>query len=526
MVAVGGWRHVRSVLLIALMMPLAGCLGGNDTQSEVSPIDLPQPQFEAVQSEIWIAMSDGERLHGSLYLPDTNQTVGTFVNFSPYWGDSAETGGDAFGSYLIDEYVPRGFAVLLASIRGTGHSEGCFQIAGDRESLDLKETADWIATQEWSNGRVVMGGKSYDSTSQNGMISKFPSEHVTGLFHVSGITDMYRYNYVGGVPYGHGPSFNTYYYAQSWHEYGLPLPIVGGGPGSASEMDEDAESLARLIDDVACSELPLIQANGVGSAVTGLKTDYWIERDWNRYIGDSSWNGSIFFVHGLQDWNVNPDHILPWLTELPDEVHVMGYLHQWQQGGTGHVYPMRADWNHTMLQWLDWTLNGVDHGLGSYGVDSQSTNDQWYNSESWPPEGVREVYNVPRFQNESRIVGAPQFKIVASVEDPEAVLTATLRLNGTWVTEAVLKAMYKDGLEQPIAIQPGSVHTFVFDGFPVDQYIPLGGELTLHTQQAPRFGMVQDVQLEGITIVSAEVTFNRLGVPSEPQPVAIECFAC
>ncbi|MDX1611441.1 MAG: CocE/NonD family hydrolase, partial [Candidatus Thermoplasmatota archaeon] len=350
--------------LALLTTGIAGCIGtdgpADDTATTASlgDLDLPAKVHDLLPVEIeWIeTTSDGKAMHTAVYRPDTDDPVGVFINFSPYWGDTAEQRGDNFAQYMIDEYVPRGFAVVLAAIRGTGHSEGCFQIAGDQELQDMHDVIDHFADVPWSNGNVAAGGKSYDSTPQNGLIAKNPHEALKGIFHVSGITDMYRYNYRQGVTYAHGTAFNTYYYLQGTDEYGASFLST---PTVENTMSEDPESLSRILDDAACTELPQMQASGIGSGIHGMKDAYWIERDWNRYIADTDWNGSIFFVHGLQDWNVKPDHILPWLQLLPEQIPVKGWLHQ-DTENNGHVYPMRADWNQTMLTWLHHTLNGAD----------------------------------------------------------------------------------------------------------------------------------------------------------------------
>ncbi|MFO1536067.1 MAG: CocE/NonD family hydrolase, partial [Thermoplasmatota archaeon] len=257
--------------------------------------------------------ADGKRLEVVLYRPDTAERVPVYVNFSPYWGDTAAREGDAFSKYFIHEYVPRGYAVALASVRGTGHSEGCFQIGGDLELKDAYDVVDFLSKQPWSSGNVGAGAKSYDATTQNGLVAKFPHPALKTLFHVSGITDMYRYNGKDGVSYANGLSFTPHYaVSEGTDEYGIPQAGSGGG----SPMDESPQSLARLVDDLACPELARHAQSGEGTAASGLKDAYWQERDWIHFLPQSSWNGSVLFVHGFQDWNVKPDHADPWLQEL------------------------------------------------------------------------------------------------------------------------------------------------------------------------------------------------------------------
>ncbi len=564
----GPSKRMRVAALVALLMSslaLAGCIGGDDSQDSATgdPKELldtlSEKLFEILPvEEQWITANDGKDLHHAVYRPDTEDPVPVFINFSPYWGDSAEVGGDNFAQYMINEYVPRGYAVVLASVRGTGHSEGCFQIGGDREVADMYDVVDFYANAEWSNGNIAAGGKSYDSTTQNGMIAKMPHPALKGIFHVSGITDMYRYNYVNGVPYASGAIFNTYYFGQTIHEYGIPAPLGTGSPGGASSFDEDADSLARLADDVACTELAPLQASGVGSAATGLKDAYWVERDWNRYIGSSDWNGSIFFVHGLQDWNVKPDHILPWTEALPESVRIRGWLHQ-DTENNGHVYPMRDDWNQTMLAWLDSELKGRNTGFWNAPAwDVQGTDMKWRQSATWPsqeritleegsttPPGniavsvavdnsITKTFDVANagIQNATgavRINGVINIEFEATPTIADPILTAVITLDGRWVGEAVLRGIYQDGLDTPTPIVPGQKMAFVLESYPLDLVVKDGQKLEVTLGAEPRFALANPASRTLVEYDGSSIKFNAGFASADSrtlQPLATPCFAC
>jgi uncharacterized protein len=62
-------------------------------------------------------------------------------------------------------WVARGFAVVIADVRGTGASFGQWYIPySPQETRDVGYLANWIARQPWSNGKVVMTGTSYPGT--------------------------------------------------------------------------------------------------------------------------------------------------------------------------------------------------------------------------------------------------------------------------------------------------------------------------------------------------------------------------
>lgn len=531
---------------LLLLIGFAGCAGKPNEPPATTPSDpahafdpstLSQPAFEILPAEeVWVTTSDGKRINNALYRPDTDEPVPVFINFSPYWGDSALDNGDAFSRYMIEEYVPRGYAVVLAAVRGTGHSEGCFEVGSDRESLDLNEVVDFFSKADWSNGNVAAGGKSYDSTSQNGMVAKFPHAALKGIFHVSGITDMYTYTFQKGVPARADSAIFTWEYGatQGASEY------AGGAGGAGSTDDEDPESLSRIIDDAACVQLPQHVGNAGGSTAAGAKTPYWVERDWTRSIRESSWNGSIFFVHGLQDWNVQPSHILPWLDEVNanGNIRVLAWLHQWQQGATGHVYPMRTDWNETMLRWLDHTLKGKDTFMDDlWGFEIQDMNEgAWRRLPSWPlPSDVPVVGSfsdgsgtLSVGDEERHVSGGPWAEVKATVTNPDAVLSLRLSNTDGWVTEGVLRAVYRNGLETPAPIVPGTQYTFRVDFYPIDLHLAAGATLTVTSGAEPSRSVVLASQLDGVQYDEVVVHLPDATAATlvAPQPEKMICFTC
>lgn len=545
------WLAAATVAVTAV---LGGCLGDNDPTPLVE--DQLPPAAELSQAihailppeEVWVTTSadltSGEaaiRLHNAVFRPDTTEPVPVFINFSPYWDDSAMLEGDNFAQYLIHEYVPRGYAVVLSAVRGTGHSEGCFEVASDREARDVNEVVAFFAGEPWSNGNIAAGGKSYDSTTQNGMIAKFPHPALKGLFHVSGITDMYSYTFAKGTParVDSAAFTTTYGVGQGLGEY------VGGAAGAGSIDDESPESLARLAGE-GCAATPEGAANAGASTVAGAKTPYWVERDWTRSIATSSWNGSIFFVHGLQDWNVQPSHIQPWIDQVAanGNIAVLGWLHQWAdqdtfacQPGNGHVYPMRTDWNETMLRWMDGILKGKSTGLGQmYGFDVQDTQCQWRHDKVWPPAAnltldAADGAAVALSDAAVRISGVVRIDVEATTLNPDPVITALLYDEGdgtrTWIGEAVLRGVLRDSLESPTPVTPNAALAYHLETYPLDHVVLPGHNLVVDYGATPTKSIALPQQTLGVTYGT-----GTLAIPVgdlellDPQPVWMQCFAC
>jgi len=106
----------------------------------------------------WIDASDGTRLAARLWLPDALPAP-VVLEALPYRMDDLTASYSSEYERLCGE---GGFAVCRLDLRGTGSSEG---IAEDEytttEHADICDAIEWLAAQEWSNGRVGMYGTSW-----------------------------------------------------------------------------------------------------------------------------------------------------------------------------------------------------------------------------------------------------------------------------------------------------------------------------------------------------------------------------
>jgi predicted acyl esterase len=96
-------------------------------------------------------------------------------------------------------WVPRGYAVMNADLRGGGDAEGTSDLFSDQEAADYAELIEWAGTQPWSNGRVGLLGVSYLAISQYKVAGLRPP-HLAAICPWEGFSDIYRdFTYPGGV---------------------------------------------------------------------------------------------------------------------------------------------------------------------------------------------------------------------------------------------------------------------------------------------------------------------------------------
>jgi predicted acyl esterase len=93
-----------------------------------------------------------------------------------------------------------GYAVVNPDARGVWGSEGRGYAFGRVEAGDGHDLIEWVATQDWSNGKVGLHGTSWLAISQ-WFIAATQPPHLTAIAPWSGLTDIYRDNVcIGGIP--------------------------------------------------------------------------------------------------------------------------------------------------------------------------------------------------------------------------------------------------------------------------------------------------------------------------------------
>jgi X-Pro dipeptidyl-peptidase len=347
------------------------------------------PIDELLEMDTWIAR------------PKLDGPVPIILDVTPYYGGGAPGGLGRVGT----EMIQRGYAVGVSSVRGTGQSGGCFTQGGPTEATDTAAVIEHLASQPWSNGNVGLMGVSYDGTTPQDVWVEAPQGLKT-IVPISGISDMYKYNFVNGVhiePQGY--AFNTYYW-------------VLEGPTAASVADRDPEHSVMAISGEACPEQVEVQEGGFTSGLDGNKDAYWQVRDFHAELlatpEKDAQRASVWYVHGLQDWNVKMHNADDWLpaiqaTGVPYKVWLGQWGHAWPQStattdaakckvlddGTGAA--CRADWwTQGIVAWFDQFLKGVDTGiLDAPAVQVQDDDGRWHHEDHWPPTDVtRHVFRL------------------------------------------------------------------------------------------------------------------------------------
>ena len=250
---------------------------------------------------------------------------------------------------LVNEWVPRGFAVVHSEAPGTGRSQGCPTVGDAPERMPMKFVVDWLngrargyATEtgneevkatSWSTGKVGMIGTSYEGT----LPLAAATTGVTGLEVV--------------VPVS--PNTSYYHYYRSNGLVRSPGGYLGEDVDVLYNFIASGDSTGRANCDALYKDGIFAGPKGQDRA-TGDYNDFWASRDLLPHVKDIK--AAVLLAHGLNDYNVVPEHSV----RIYDEMKARGlpvsiYLHQ---GGHGGNPP--AD---MLNRWFSHYLYGVDNGV-------------------------------------------------------------------------------------------------------------------------------------------------------------------
>ena len=219
-------RPLAILLAAAFLLPLfAGCVTGPAETPAANVSAISPVLFPAIKKEQkLLTMKDGIVLDNWVYRPDAPGQFPVIIESRPYFGNAdpaASTEGQKFSKWLIHELVPRGYVVVLHSIRGTGDSGGCYGQGGITEQTDEAATVEAFAKEPYSTGKVGMIGKSYGGTTP-WMAAVQQPPHLTTIVPVAGISEWYLYVASHGVWYDSGTEFNEAYPATISLNQGTP----------------------------------------------------------------------------------------------------------------------------------------------------------------------------------------------------------------------------------------------------------------------------------------------------------------
>src|SRR3990170_1822905 len=139
----------------------------------------------AASPNTFITMSDGVQIALNVRMPkgyDKGESYPVIFEMSGYDGGASD-GDEPYageGSRALTKQFYKDYVTVHASVRGTGCSGGEFDLFSWRSALDGRELIEWIADQDWSNGKVGIYGHSYGGIT-GFMVTATRPPHLTAM---------------------------------------------------------------------------------------------------------------------------------------------------------------------------------------------------------------------------------------------------------------------------------------------------------------------------------------------------------
>ena len=343
-----------------------------------------------------VTVRDGTRLLADVHRPDADGRFPALIAASPYPRQIQDLGAPMgfIEAGVTDFWVPRGYAHVIANLRGTGGSEGTFGFFDAQERRDLHDLVEWAAAQPWCDGNVGMIGISYFAMSQLEAAVERPP-HLRAIFPVAVTADLYEAATHHGLV---SSSFVTPFLAmvgmtsdrsdEFWRSLPLKLarhvlntPVLHRKFGTMN--GEASITMLRELLKLPHHPHPWDDMWLDIVAKHPTRDAWWDERDLTPLLGDID-----IPVYLGCDWENVPLHLpstfVSWKALAHNPNVRMGLLDRY-----GLTWPWES--LHTeALAWFDHWLKGADTGI----VDGPPIRyalpgaDTWRTATQWPPAGV------------------------------------------------------------------------------------------------------------------------------------------
>ncbi len=491
---------------------------GSFNIDSVRSIFVPVPDITLLDGGAGV--TGGAEVHLGLWLPiiegcdlDAEEVpiecqVPIITEIGPYYNDGdvdALTPADRLGRFLIENLVPHGFGVAQVSVFGTGESNHCMDLMGLDEQLGIHAAIEYLGKAPFSNGKVGAIGKSYDGSTP-WEAAAMGSQYLRTIVPMSGLIGVHDLMWRNGSMEARGAIMHNGVYGS----FGLDGNL------------EDAQN--------ACEGYMEGYYAGVGAYLTGdnlawTGSDYWEERHFlSRAI--QNYNGSVYIIHGLQDWNVDPHMAFPVHNMMVDAgFEVKGLYGQWGhdypdrrsghegldsgRGGEAFPYTLRWDWADDLLEWFNYYL--MEKGPKPRLIaEVQDNMGGWRVEVSYPPEDVNWIeldmnsctiiggsntisttstltVECPEFNQETRIVGTPTFHIEATISllstSGHLFVEMVQSSSGMHLGHAVMDLRFHNGGKDGQSLAPGSTVLAKMEFFGMDVVVPAGDGIQLVLSQ-------------------------------------------
>jgi predicted acyl esterase len=277
----------------------------------VAPTFKALPVDVVLDKDVPVRLRDGVTVHVDVFRPAgtlTGERVPVIVAWSPYGkgqgtsasvtgvfalvglSNSSVSGLEKFEAPDPAYWCAHGYAVANPDVRGVVDSEGDSVLWDRQEGRDCHDLVEFLADQDWCDGKVAMSGTSYLAVAQWFTAAEQPP-HLVAINPWEGVSDVYRDLALrGGMP-----------------DVGFVRQLQEGsffGRNRKEDVLAEVET-HPLFDDLWAQKVPdferiTVPAYVVASYSNTLHTAGTF-RAWRRMASEQKW----LRIHNTQEW---PDY--------------------------------------------------------------------------------------------------------------------------------------------------------------------------------------------------------------------------
>ena len=532
---------------------------------------LSQPTAKKVEKlELTVPAHDGKELYVEVTKPVGAGKLPVVLEASPYHGPMADRDGkrilpdpkdeDGNSIGLTGFFAPRGYAVVMMDLRGTGRSQGCLDHLGPNDAKDLKTVVEWAASQPWSNGRVGMTGHSYVGSTPMVAAAQNPRGLVT-IVPSAGLASMYDHQFQAGVPYNAQYAGPIAAYEAIALNRSLPPGINTIAAGTTGD------NFGNDPQETGCG-LPNSAATAGTGQITGQYQGWHAARDHSK--GATAAKIPAFLVHGVND-NAARIPAADWFMDRGARAGDKAWIGQWDHGSGFAPTRRGIQWPYALLGWFDKHLKkkGVNTGpatevfLNDGATLDEAITDAGERSVlmaagypvakpslrmfpsadgalvgSKPAEGSAAFTGDPRGQvgldtgsvswetaplgKDLVLAGVPELTLAASVTSPQVHLIANLldkSPDGTTrrIAQFAINPLLREGIDTVTPVIPGEVMLLKPPAFAMGHRLAKGHALVLEVKTSDPDKIAMSGADARVTVMTGpEATSVLLPVVSKP----------
>ncbi len=354
----------RILVYLLLFLSISGCVISSEKKT------------------IMVPMRDGIKLSTKLWLPDDGESQWPVILIRTPYGKEKH---GFYGTYFSE----KGYVVAIQDVRGQGGSEGVFEIwFSDKD--DGYDAVEWLAGQDWCNGKIGMTGGSYNGWAQLATAVTKPPHLVTIIpivtmgdpsihhvypFGVLGLTQELQIISLFNTHYGSGGE--KYQLKSGWSKDLLSLPV--------SDLDKKlfGKENPKWREHIQHKPFdPYWKKVDVIDELKNVSIPVYIIGGWFDFGGI----GTKATYMSLKESGNDQLKLLigPWMHQTIGKSTSAGYYF----GEDAAV-----DYFNEQLKWFDYHLKGIDNGMAEdplVKIFSVGKN-VWVEGESYPVSDSKEL---------------------------------------------------------------------------------------------------------------------------------------